>query len=261
MPDRTSLHVRMADEAAHVGPAPVRRELPAHRPHPGRGAAGTARTRSIPGYGFLSENADFAAACEAAGIVFIGPSAASIRTMGSKTAARRAGDRRGRAGGSRAPSRRVDAGRSCASSPASTGLPGAAQGRGRRRRQRACAAWIARATWNPPSATPRAKPERAFGSAEVYVEKLIEQPRHIEIQTAGRPSRQHDPPGRARVLDPAAPSEGDRGVPVAAGRAASGDAPRDGRRRRFARRAPPATTTPARSSFWWTRPATSISSK
>ena len=86
--DRTSLHVRMADEAAHVGPGPsaesylrIDRILDAARRH---GADAI-----HPGYGFLSENADFAAACEAAGIAFIGPSAASIRAMGSKTAARR----------------------------------------------------------------------------------------------------------------------------------------------------------------------------
>ena len=46
--DRTSLHVRMADEAARVGPSPFGRELPAHRPHPGRRAHATARMPSIP---------------------------------------------------------------------------------------------------------------------------------------------------------------------------------------------------------------------
>src|ERR1039457_6427180 len=72
--DRTSLHVRMADEAEWVGPSPsaesylrIDRILDAARQH---GADAI-----HPGYGFLSENADFAAACEGAGFVFIGPSA------------------------------------------------------------------------------------------------------------------------------------------------------------------------------------------
>src|SRR4051794_254991 len=87
--DRTSLHVRMADEAEHVGPAAsaesylrIDRILDAARKH---GAEAI-----HPGYGFLSENGDFAAACEDAGLGFIGPSANSIRLMGSKTSARRA---------------------------------------------------------------------------------------------------------------------------------------------------------------------------
>src|SRR5919198_533347 len=87
--DRASLHVRKADEAAHIGPAPssesylnVDRILDAARRH---------RADAIhPGYGFLSENADFAQACEDAGITFIGPSAQSIALMGSKIEARRA---------------------------------------------------------------------------------------------------------------------------------------------------------------------------
>src|SRR5438876_4439850 len=85
--DRASLHVRMADEAAHVGPSPsaesylrIDRIFDAARKH---GAEAI-----HPGYGFLSENAEFAAACDDVGISFIGPSAASIRAMGSKTAAR-----------------------------------------------------------------------------------------------------------------------------------------------------------------------------
>src|SRR6266404_2234093 len=83
--DRASLHVRMADEAAHIGPSPssesylrMDRMLDAARAH---GAEAI-----HPGYGFLSENGDFAAACDSAGIVFIGPPADSIRKMGSKTA-------------------------------------------------------------------------------------------------------------------------------------------------------------------------------
>src|SRR5215472_7329692 len=78
--DRASLHVRRADEAAHVGPAPssesylrIDRIIAAAKKH---GADAI-----HPGYGFLSENAEFAAACESAGVTFIGPSAASIRKL------------------------------------------------------------------------------------------------------------------------------------------------------------------------------------
>ncbi|HET8547129.1 MAG TPA: biotin carboxylase N-terminal domain-containing protein, partial [Bryobacteraceae bacterium] len=86
--DRASMHVRIADEAAHIGPAPstesylnIDRILDAARRH---------HVDAIhPGYGFLSENAEFAAACEQAGIKFIGPTAASIRALGSKTDARK----------------------------------------------------------------------------------------------------------------------------------------------------------------------------
>src|SRR5260370_12249011 len=87
-PDRTSLHVRMADEAERLGPGPSAKSY-LRIDH----ILDTARKHGAeaihPGYGFLSENADFAAACEAAGLVFIGPSADSVRAMGSKTAARR----------------------------------------------------------------------------------------------------------------------------------------------------------------------------
>ncbi|MBM3776397.1 MAG: acetyl-CoA carboxylase biotin carboxylase subunit, partial [Acidobacteria bacterium] len=85
--DRLSLHTRMADEAAHIGPSPaaesylsIDRIVEAARTH---GAEAV-----HPGYGFLSENPEFAAACERAGLVFIGPQASAIRLMGSKTEAR-----------------------------------------------------------------------------------------------------------------------------------------------------------------------------
>src|SRR5947208_10303649 len=81
--DRNALHVQLADEAWPIGPAPARDSylnieaiLDAAR------NSGSAAVH--PGYGFLSENADFAEACEAAGIVFIGPPASAMRTMGSK---------------------------------------------------------------------------------------------------------------------------------------------------------------------------------
>jgi 3-methylcrotonyl-CoA carboxylase alpha subunit len=86
--DRGALHVRLADEAVCVGPpAPRESYLDGAR------ILAAARERGCdaihPGYGFLSENADFARACSAAGIVFVGPPASSIDRMGSKSEARR----------------------------------------------------------------------------------------------------------------------------------------------------------------------------
>jgi 3-methylcrotonyl-CoA carboxylase alpha subunit len=85
--DADALHVALADAAVRIGPAPARESylniaaiLDAAR------AAGAGAIH--PGYGFLSENADFAAACAAAGLVFVGPPAAAIRAMGSKAAAK-----------------------------------------------------------------------------------------------------------------------------------------------------------------------------
>lgn len=85
--DADSRHVRLADEAVCIGPAAARESYLVGE----RLLAAAARTGAEaihPGYGFLSENAEFADACAAAGIVFIGPSAAAIRAMGSKAAAK-----------------------------------------------------------------------------------------------------------------------------------------------------------------------------
>jgi acetyl-CoA carboxylase biotin carboxylase subunit len=81
--DRESLHVRLADEALCIGPAPA--SLSYLDFDAVLSAAKAARADAIhPGYGFLSENADFAEACRKAGFVFIGPSPAAIRKLGHK---------------------------------------------------------------------------------------------------------------------------------------------------------------------------------
>src|SRR5437773_9935077 len=85
--DERTPHVRFADEAVHIGPAPSKDSYI----NVGKiiDAALRIGAEAIhPGYGFLSENADFAEACEAAGITFIGPSAGAIRKMGLKSTAR-----------------------------------------------------------------------------------------------------------------------------------------------------------------------------
>src|SRR5690348_16544488 len=86
--DRDALHVRLADEARRIGPPPARESY-----LDGEAILAAARASGAeaihPGYGFLSENEDFAAACQRAGLVFIGPSPQAIAAMGDKAAAKR----------------------------------------------------------------------------------------------------------------------------------------------------------------------------
>jgi acetyl-CoA carboxylase, biotin carboxylase subunit len=180
--DRASLHVRMADEAAHIGPAlsaasylSIDRILDAARRH---GAEAI-----HPGYGFLSENANFAAACETAGIVFIGPSSESIRQMGSKTSARRLAQSAGVPvvpGTEHAISSLSDAREIAKHCGYPIMLKAAAGGGGMGMRRVDSEATLESALRDASS-----EAERAFRSAEVYIEKLIENPRHIEIQILG----------------------------------------------------------------------------
>jgi acetyl-CoA carboxylase biotin carboxylase subunit len=180
--DRTSLHVRKADEAAHIGPAPshqsylnIPRIIDAARRH-GVDAI-------HPGYGFLSENAEFAAACEQAGIVFIGPSSSAIRKLGSKTGARQfAADAGapilpGAHRGLLEPSEARDFARA-AGYPVMLKAVAGGGGKGMRRVDRED---DLEASFRDASS----EAERSFGDGSVYVEKLIERPRHIEIQLIG----------------------------------------------------------------------------
>ena len=91
--DRNAMHVAMADEAHHIGPSPA--ALSYLRIDAIVAAAKRSGVDAVhPGYGFLSENAAFVEACEAAGLVFIGPPASAMRAMGLKDAAKRRMSRR-----------------------------------------------------------------------------------------------------------------------------------------------------------------------
>jgi acetyl-CoA carboxylase, biotin carboxylase subunit len=174
--DRTALHVRLADEAARVGSyLDIDAVLEAARKH---------RAEAIhPGYGFLSENAEFAAACEAQGIVFIGPSPEAIGRLGSKTAARILAKRMNVpvVPGSEEPATHLEHARELARQIGYPVLLKAAAGGGGKGMRRVDAEGELEAAIRDASS----EAERAFHSSEVYIEKVIEQPRHIEIQIAG----------------------------------------------------------------------------
>ncbi|MFN7924360.1 MAG: acetyl-CoA carboxylase biotin carboxylase subunit [Bryobacteraceae bacterium] len=180
--DRAALHVRMADEAVAIGPA-ASSESYLNFDRILGAARATGATAIHPGYGFLSENADFAAACEQAGIVFIGPSAASIRAMGLKTEARRVAMSANVpvVPGTESPVETADEARRVAASIGYPVMLKAAAGGGGKGMRRVYAEADLEAAFRDASS----EAERSFKSGAVYLEKLIERPRHIEIQVLG----------------------------------------------------------------------------
>ncbi len=180
--DRAALHVRMAEEAQPIGPAPASESyLSVERII---GAARSAAAEAIhPGYGFLSENPALPRACEDAGVVFIGPSAASMELMGSKTRARQAMIAAGVpvVPGSSAALADLDQARSEAARFGYPVLVKAAAGGGGKGMR------VVEREEDLPAALREAasEAERAFGDASVYIEKYLRAPRHIEIQVLG----------------------------------------------------------------------------
>jgi acetyl-CoA carboxylase biotin carboxylase subunit len=179
--DRPALHVRMADEAYALAPGSstasetylnVERIIAIAR------ASGAQAIH--PGYGFLSENPRLARACEENSIKFIGPTAAAMELMGSKTAARAAMQRAGVPmvpGSTGGLGGLEDAKRTAKEVGYPVMLKAASGGGGKGMR-------LVRTEAELASAYEAARSEalRAFGDDEVYVEKLIERPRHVEIQ-------------------------------------------------------------------------------
>ncbi len=180
--DDGALHVRQADEAVHIGPAPaaesylvIERILAACKE--------TGAEAVHPGYGFLSENRRFAEALEAAGVVFIGPSAHAIHAMGDKIESKKLAQK---AGVSQVPGYLgvVKDGAEAVKIAGELGYPvmikASAGGGGKGMRIARAAPEVEQAFR---SATNEAR--TAFGDERVFIEKYIVEPRHIEIQVLG----------------------------------------------------------------------------
>ena len=180
--DRASLHVRLADEAYRLGPAPSRESyLAIGKILDAARAAGCDAVH--PGYGFLAENHEFARACAAAGIAFIGPPPEAMAQLGSKTAARHLARQVGvpTVPGALDPIANLKLADATAKE---TGFPivlkAVAGGGGKGMRLVEREAELAGA-WR--DATSEA--ENAFGDGRLYLEKYLPRPRHIEIQVLG----------------------------------------------------------------------------
>lgn len=177
--DRGSLHVQLADEAYLVGPAPARESYLnidriieiAHQ----------ARAEAIhPGYGFLAENPDFAARCEQAGVVFIGPNSKALRLVGDKLMARQTMDAAGipiipgmKAVGQDFSAYEKEARR--LGYPVMIKASAGGGGKGMR-------IVYEEAQLRPALEAGMREALSAFGDESVYLEKYIEEPRHVEFQ-------------------------------------------------------------------------------
>ena len=180
--DADSLAVEMADQTVAIGPAPAAQSyLVAEKII---AAAEATHAQAIhPGFGFLSENAGFARACAAAGIVFIGPNPDAIDAMGDKIASKRFATA---AGVSVVPGHvgEIADGAQAAKVSHEIGYPvmikASAGGGGKG----------IRVAWNDRDveegfAAVRAEAKAAFGDDRIFIEKFIESPRHVEIQVLG----------------------------------------------------------------------------
>src|SRR5579863_8615501 len=189
--DRHSLHTRFADEAICIGPAKSSRsylDIPAVI-----SAAEITNADAVhPGYGFLSENADFAEVCETSGLTFIGPPPSVIRRMGLKQVARAAMEESGVPilPGSKGILNSLEEAMETAERigyPVMLKASAGGGGRGMR---------MVRAVDELQNAMAQAQSEAAaaFSCGDLYMEKLVENPRHIEFQVLG------DQHGDVRVL-------------------------------------------------------------
>ena len=180
--DAAALHVRMAEAALRIGPAPAPQSyLSIEAILQAAKAAGADAIH--PGYGFLSENARFAAACRAAGLAFVGPPAEAIAAMGDKAAAK--------------------ARMAAAGVPVVPGYHGEDQSDERLLREARALGWpvllkpaaggggkgmrVVREAAQFPSALEAARREAqaAFGDARLLLERYVERPRHVEVQVFG----------------------------------------------------------------------------
>ncbi|HZP33649.1 MAG TPA: acetyl-CoA carboxylase biotin carboxylase subunit [Candidatus Acidoferrales bacterium] len=180
--DRNALHVRFADEAVCIGPARSS-ESYLNIPHVISAAEITDVDAIHPGYGFLSENANFAEVCEASHITFIGPSPEMLRLMGEKEHARR---EMAAAGvpivpGSDGIVADIDAATMEAKRVGYPLIIKASAGGGGRGMRVVRTAEELQPLWE----TARQEAQQSFGVPDVYLEKFIERPRHIEFQVLG----------------------------------------------------------------------------
>lgn len=179
--DRTSQHVRYADEAHFIGPADARQSyLNVDRIISVARECGAEAVH--PGYGFLAENADFAEACAAAGMTFIGPDAASIRLLGDKIAARKIAADAGvpvlPGSGELSSIEEALAFADRIGYPVMIKAAAGGGGRGIRLVQR-------RDDLHDAAARAMQEAQAAFGNPAIYVEKNLQRVRHIEVQVIG----------------------------------------------------------------------------